>query len=310
MFKKYLPKIYLKLNKIIRFKNYSILYNIEGLYHLPFATNIHQILFGAIYAHKNNSNFYFEGSELINKFSIIHNKFSNNFKFFKKRYRFYYFNRPESNFFKRKDYFNNLENDFPISEYELDFYKKNIHNYAKNILFEKLKFYKDIEIDKDTLVIHIRSGDIFYNDWHSLYVQNPISFYLKIVKNYKKVIVVTNEIENNLILKELDKHIDFKLCSGKLEDDINILLNAKNLATSGVSAFPIACALMSQKLEKLIFSNIYLDEHLNPEMINEKFVEKFEYKIKNYIEIGKFTKSSLNEEKIFSVDQNLVEKIN
>ena len=67
---------------------------------------------------------------------------------------------------------------------------------------------------------------------------------------------------------------------------------------------------MSQKLEKLIFSNIYLDEHLNPEMINEKFVEKFEYKIKNYIEIGKFTKSSLNEEKIFSVDQNLVEKIN
>ena len=61
-----------------------------------------------------------------------------------------------------------------------------------------------------------------------------------------------NEIENNQILKELDKHIDFKLCSGKLEDDINILLNAKNLATSGVSAFPIACALMSQKLEKLI----------------------------------------------------------
>ena len=84
MFKKYLPKIYLKLNKIIHFKNYSILYNIEGLYHLPFATNIHQILFGAIYAHKNNSNFYFEGSELINKFSIIHNKFSNNFKFLKK----------------------------------------------------------------------------------------------------------------------------------------------------------------------------------------------------------------------------------
>ena len=68
----------------------------------------------------------------------------------------------------------------------------------------------------------------------------------------------------------------------KKSTDINILLNAKNLATSGVSAFPIACALMSQKLEKLIFSNIYLDEHLNPEMINEKFVEKFEYKIKNY----------------------------
>ena len=310
MFKKYLPKIYIKLNKIIPFKNYTVLYNIDGRYHLPFATNIHQILFGAIYAKKNNSNFYFNGTDLINKFSLINNKFNNIFKIFKKRYRFYYFNRPESDYFKRKDYFNNIENDFPLKTSEIKYYKANIHYYAKNILFKKLKFYKNIDIDKDTLVIHVRSGDIFYKDWHSLYVQNPISFYLKIAKDYENIIVVTNEIKNNFILKELEKHINFNVYSGTLIDDINILMNATNLATSGVSAFPVACALLSQKLEKFIYSNIYLDEHLNPEMIDKNIVKKIKYNITNYIEIGEFTKSKSNLNKILSTDKNLVEKIN
>ena len=42
---------------------------------------------------------------------------------------------------------------------------------------------RHLDIDKDSLVIHIRTGDIFYNDWHSLYSQNPLSYYLKISEN-------------------------------------------------------------------------------------------------------------------------------
>ena len=80
----YLPKLYTKLNKFVVFNNYSILYFIDGKHHLPFATNIHQILFGVLYTKKNNFNFYFNGTSQVNKFSKINNKFHNVFKFFKK----------------------------------------------------------------------------------------------------------------------------------------------------------------------------------------------------------------------------------
>ena len=308
--KSYLPKVYIKLNKFAIFNNYSILYFIDGKHHLPFATNIHQILFAILYTKKNNFNFYFNGTSQINKFSIINKKFHNIFKFFKKKYRFYYFNRPETNFFKRPNFLDNKENDFPISNKDKDFYYKNLHNIARNELFFNLNFYEDIELDKNTLVIHLRAGDVFYDDWHSLYVQNPLSFYLKIAKKYGKILVVTEHIKDNFILKELEKKLDFKVASGSLEEDANILLNARNLATSGVSAFPIACALLSQKLENLLVTDIYLEEHLNPKMINKKYVNLENYKVNDYINIGDFKKSNHNLERLLSKDTNKILKIN
>ena len=103
--------------------------------------------------------------------------------------------------------------------------------------------------------------------------------------------------------------MDFEIISGSLENDANILLNAPNLATSGVSAFPIACALLSQKLENLIVSNIYLNEHLNPKMINKDFVDVERYEIKNYIDIGEFKKNDINLEKLLSWDTENITKI-
>ena len=305
----YLPKLYTKLNKFVVFNNYSILYFIDGKHHLPFATNIHQILFGVLYTKKNNFNFYFNGTSQVNKFSKINNKFHNVFKFFKKKYRFYYFDRPETNFFKRSNFLDNKENDFPISNKDKNFYYENIHEIARNELFFNLKFYKDIELDNNTLVIHLRGGDVFYDDWHSLYVQNPLSFYLKISKKFENIIIVTEHIKDNFILKELDKRLDLKIASGSLEEDANILLNARNLATSGVSAFPIACALLSQKLENLLVTNIYLEEHLNPKMINKNYVNIENYKVSNYIEIGDFKKSDHNLKRLLSEDTSEILKL-
>ena len=95
-----------------------------------------------------------------------------------------------------------------------------------------------------------------------------------------------------------------------LEEDTNILLNARNLATSGVSAFPIACALLSQKLENLLVTDIYLEEHLNPKMINKKYVNLENYKVNDYINIGDFKKSTHNLERLLSKDTNKILKIN
>ena len=51
---------------------------------------------------------------------------------------------------------------------------------------------------------------------------------------------------------------------------------------------------LQQKLENLIVSNIYLNEHLNPKMIDKDFVDVERYEIKNYIDIGEFKKNDIN----------------
>ena len=53
-------------------------------------------------------------------------------------------------------------------------------------LYQKLTINRDINIEENTLVIHIRTGDIFNNGWHSLYTQNPLLIFLKFLSSLKK----------------------------------------------------------------------------------------------------------------------------
>ena len=53
-----------------------------------------------------------------------------------------------------------------------------------------------ITVPRDTLVIHIRSGDIFKNNQvHKDYVPNPLIYYQKLIQLYNKVLVVTEKIK-------------------------------------------------------------------------------------------------------------------
>tara|TARA_X000001036_G_scaffold406363_1_gene414992 strand:+ start:2210 stop:3043 length:834 start_codon:yes stop_codon:yes gene_type:complete len=275
---------------------------------IAFATHVQQLSFGAIYCRFNNYNFYSIEHPYFQDFKIIVNKFSSKLSFLKKKYRFFYFNRPETNFYKRNDYFSNKENDFPITENEKVRYIEEIHNFNKKYLYKKLTINKDINIENSTLVIHVRTGDIFDKDWHSLYTQNPLSYFLKISEEFEKVIIVCGNIHNNPVLEYLKQDKRFYIQSGTFEEDFNILLNAKNLATSGVSGFPISAALMSQKLENFYHSDLYLEEHLNPTMINKKYVNVHSYKINDYIQVGKFYKSKENLIKLLSTDKSKIIK--
>ena len=67
--------------------------------------------------------------------------------------------------------------------------------------------------------------------------------------------------------------------STTLQEDFNILFNAINLATSGVGTFPIAAALLSNKLRNFYYTDLYSDEHLNPKMVTNKRVNHFKYKV-------------------------------
>ena len=66
---------------------------------------------------------------------------------------------------------------------------------------------------------------------------------------------------------------------------------------------------MSQKLENFYHSDLYLKEHLNPEMLNKSKVNIHSYKILNYIPAKEFKKSKENLNKLVDDDIDKVIQI-
>jgi hypothetical protein len=297
------PRLSFIANKFIITKNYSVSHFVGDHENMvSFASHVQQLSLGALFCNFNKYNFYSKKHPYFENFSIINDKRNSFFSFFKKRFRFFYFDRPETDFFKRSDYFSNSENDFPLKESQKINYINSIHNFNKNYLFHKLKIKKNIDIDRDTLVIHVRTGDVFNNNWHSLYSQNPLSYFLKISENYQKVLIISGKDQNNPVLKLLKQYKKFSFQSASFIDDFNVLLNARNLASSGVSGFPIVAALMSQKIENFYHSDLYLKEHLNPEMLDKNQVTIHSYKIIDGIQPMEFKKTDKNLSKLMDDD--------
>ena len=139
------------------------------------------------------------------------------------------------------------------------------------------------EFDKNDLLIHIRSGDIF-DDGHPYYIQNPLNYYLELISRYDKAIVVSSQPFNNPVIAYLIDNPKVEIQSSTIEEDFNILTNAKNLATSGVGTFAIAAAMCSKKIENLYYSDLFFNHHLNPTML--KKVNHIKFKFENYLKIG------------------------
>jgi hypothetical protein len=114
----------------------------------------------------------------------------------------------------------------------------------------------------DELSIHIRSGDIFGNWVHPLYVQPPLSYYTLIIrktvdgKNIKRVkLVFENKL--NPVIEPLEEYlrsgnIPFSTQSGTVVDDIVALLNCPYLVFGFGSFGPAVCRL-SERIEKVFF---------------------------------------------------------
>ncbi len=258
--KKYKVKFLTFTNKLILFSNYSISY-----FFSRFGNNLQQIAIGILYANKNKGNFYLKNFEYIENFSIINNKFSNFFSFFKKYYRFFYFSENK---------------DFPKNGLNTTYVNDNIEKVFKSQIQPRIKFLNNLYIDNKTLVIHVRSGDIFQLPISSYY-QNPLNYFLKVIAEYDEVLIVTSSEINNPVCKELLRLDKVRLQTSSVENDFNTLSNATNLCTSGVGTFPIAAALVSNKLKNFYYSNLYSLEHLNPEMILNPNVDHHKYLIQD-----------------------------
>ena len=252
---------YLKLkiinlsNILLPFKNYTISY-----YFSRYGNNLQQIANGIIFANKNHSNFYVSNHNNINSFKIINNEINDKFSLFKKKYRFFYF---DNSF------------DLPSDSVSVSEFYDAMEDVFKNSIKANISFLSNNIPKENELIIHVRSGDIFTN-FKKDYYQNPLIYYLDIIKKFESVIVVTSEEKNNPVIEHLANIENVKIQSSSLENDFNTIFNAVNLATSGVGTFPIAAALMSENLKNLYYTNLYLKEHLNPKMIKNSKINHYE----------------------------------
>jgi hypothetical protein len=128
-------------------------------------------------------------------------------------------------------------------------------------LFPIIPRRADDLIKDDTLVIHMRSGDVFGEDLtklhegyiHEGYIQPPFSFYLEIINKFgfKDIVIVTQNDFQNPCINEMKRLLpDIRIQASDLLDDISTIMSARNLVTAH-STFSLCLGLASDKLKRM-----------------------------------------------------------
>ena len=185
----------------------------------------------------------------------------------------------------------------------------NIRRICKEYVYSNLKVKHINPFDDDTLVVHIRGGDIIEREYEKPhnYVQNPLSYYLALIEDFENVIVVVEPKSNNPVVPELQKIERLKFQSLSVAEDYATLLAAKNLATSGVGTFAVSAALCSHNIKNLFTSNAYLTEHLNCSMLYNTDVTVHEVELKDYIPVYPCSWKNNSEQRKLMLEYQLTE---
>ena len=183
------------------------------------------------------------------------------------------------------------------------------HHIYYNLILPNLKINKNIiPLDKNTLVIHIRSGDLIRDnvledqvrDYNNnkriiLYALPPLKIYELIIEKYDKVIIVAEDRLNPSInYLELKYPTKVTVQTSSLKEDIELILSAQNLAGSsiynGTFLYTISC--LSKNLNNIytveFMNRNYKDEYRYPDnvIINVLLTENYyaNYNIKRILE--------------------------
>jgi hypothetical protein len=189
-----------------------------------------------------------------------------------------YFQSPQHEFVDIFTINNYIKYSYTIEEsffYNYEKYDKIRHEYVKKYIRPNLINIPEYDpINNDTVIIHIRSGDVFTKEPHSKYIQNPLSYFQKIIKNYEKTIVVCED-SNNPVINEFKKNSNIQVKFLSLQETIAMMLAAQNIVFSGVGTFGPICAMLSNNLKKIYMTNIsnidnqwFFDTSINIEHTN------------------------------------------
>jgi len=159
-------------------------------------------------------------------------------------------------------------------------------------------------IGSDTIVMHLRSGDNYHRifDPPTNYIPNPLVFYLELIESFDKCILITEPDKENPIVHELQKIDKVKIQSSTVAEDFATLMNAENVALSGVGTFAMAAALCSIQLKNLYTTDLLLTEHLNYSMLYNTSVNVNVMELDNYLPVFPCSWKNTEEQRKFILE--------
>ncbi len=199
---------------------------------------------------------------------------------------FYFFKGPDADF------------DADISDLNLK--RKHI---CEEFILPNLKIdFVDLPLDDDICVAHIRSGDVYSPRSHPFYVQNPLLYYYEILNIFNGKVIFITEDDNSPItiaLRQFGQQVHVL----PTENSYELLLRARNIATSGVGTYAVSAAFCSKNIKKLYCTNLWLDDALNPTMLKEHLdVLCADINDNKYIKIGGWNYTGENVKTILEYD--------
>ena len=119
----------------------------------------------------------------------------------------------------------------------------------------RFKPSKNILLNENDVLIHIRSGDIFSNNPHIEYIMPPLSYYEKIINHQKfnaknSFYLISEDRKNPCINELLKKYPKIIYLKQSLDDDIKLILSAHNIITS-FGTFVHALLSISKNIKNL-----------------------------------------------------------
>lgn len=122
------------------------------------------------------------------------------------------------------------------------------YDFKKNFAIQ----FEDVLVDlpKDILSIHVRSGDIFGSDPHPSYGQPPCGYYREIIEtgNWSKIFLFAEDRLNPCI--DVVRSYGALHVQGKLRNEIGLMVSSRNLVI-GHGTFGMIMGSISAKIENM-----------------------------------------------------------
>jgi len=195
--------------------------------------------------------------------------------------------------------------DFDVDIDRLNLLRKNI---CEDYILPNLKVdHEKLKepLPYDTLVVHIRSGDI-YTNFPNTHPQNPLMYYIELYRRFNEKVIFVAEDDKNPIVQYFQS-IKADIRIWWVEDTYTLLLRAQNLATSGAGSFAISSAFCSTNLRNFYCTDLYIDHSLNPTMLKEQLnVFIADVSGNKYFRVGEWSSARNNINKILDYQENII----
>ena len=187
---------------------------------------------------------------------------------------------------------------------DVEYIYHNMHRVCKEYIAPNLIIPHSYPIGSDTIVMHLRSGDNYHRifDPPTNYIPNPLIFYLNLIESFDKCILITEPDRENPIVHELAKIDKVQIQSSTVAEDFATLMNAENVALSGVGTFAMAAALCSSTIKNLYTTDLLLTEHLNYTMLYNTSVNVNVMELENYLPVFPCSWKNTEEQRKFIID--------